>query len=252
MMETNKETIEEFLARGGNITTKKEKPKPSWELGEPIDYPVVGRNRPNIEDYFKSLAPKRDFSNKEFEKQLHDFYQSKEWKNIRESAFKQYTHMCPVCGSEHNLIVDHIKPVRHFWELRLDPENLQLLCDVCNLEKASIPNWNLSWHIRNKEYLSKARLLIEGAVKEKERRKLERGAYSGLEHWEIEEFKRCYASYSQLARNKKLTLLPKPQFRKAVEKNFPLNTWTSTTKIKRWIKETFSKAYGEENEILVE
>lgn len=236
-----KESVEDFLARGGNITTKKIKPKPSWELGEPIDYPVVGRNKPTIEEYYNSLAPKRDYSNKEFEKQLHDFYQSKEWKSIRETVHQQLTQMCPVCGSVHNLAVDHIKPIRYFWDLRLDIDNLQLLCGDCNLEKGSIPNWNLSWHVRNKQILSKRRLLIESAVKEKEQRKLNKGAYSGLEQWEVEEFKRCYASYSQLVRNKKLRLLPKPEFRKAVEKNFPMQTWNHTTKIKRWIKETFDR-----------
>jgi hypothetical protein len=235
-----KETIEEFLARGGNISTKKVKPKPSFELNEPIDYPAIGRNRPTIEEYYNSLSPKRDFSNKEFENQLHEFYQSKEWKSIRETVRTQLTQMCPVCGSEHNLVVDHIKPIRYFWELRLVLKNLQLLCGECNLEKGSIPNWNLSWHIRNKEHLSEARLLIESSVKEKERRKLDKGAHSNLEHWEIKEFKRCYTSYSQLARNKKLTLLPKPEFRKTVENNFPFNTWSNTTKIKRWIKETFN------------
>jgi 5-methylcytosine-specific restriction endonuclease McrA len=241
-----KETIEEFLSRGGNIITEKVKSKPSWELNEPIDYPIIGRSRPTIQEYYNSLAPKRDYSNKEFENQLHDFYHSKEWKSIRETVHKQLTQMCPVCGNEHNLIVDHIKPIRYFWELRLTLDNLQVLCGDCNLEKGSIPNWNLSWHIRNKEYLTENRLLVEYSIKEKERKELDKKAYSGLENWKIEEFKRYYSSYSQLAKNKKLNLLPKLKFRKIIEEQFPSDTWRNTNKIKRWIKENFTTQFTEQ------
>jgi 5-methylcytosine-specific restriction endonuclease McrA len=35
------------------------------------------------------------------------------------------------------VVVDHIRPIRHHWELRLDINNLQLLCDDCNKGKGS-------------------------------------------------------------------------------------------------------------------
>lgn len=35
--------------------------------------------------------------------------------------------------------VDHIKPVRKYWHLRLDPDNLQVLCADCNRAKG---NWD--------------------------------------------------------------------------------------------------------------
>jgi hypothetical protein len=32
----------------------------------------------------------------------------------------------------------------------LDNDNLQILCNDCNIEKSSIPNWTLKFHIKNK------------------------------------------------------------------------------------------------------
>ena len=88
----------EFLARGGQIqTSSKQSTQPVRVLN--------------------------DYSNKEFEEKLHNFYQCKEWKQLREVVKKEYTPMCPVCGSEDNLVVDHIKPVRYFWEERLNKNN---------------------------------------------------------------------------------------------------------------------------------
>lgn len=48
--------------------------------------------------------------------------------------------MC--CGNAypHVIInVDHIKPVRKYWHLRLDFDNLQVLCSTCNKAKG---NWD--------------------------------------------------------------------------------------------------------------
>jgi len=48
---------------------------------------------------------------------------------------------CELCGQgKHEgqiLNVDHIKPVRLFWKLRLDPENAQVLCGDCNCGKGN-------------------------------------------------------------------------------------------------------------------
>tara|TARA_B100001989_G_scaffold139468_1_gene99023 strand:- start:368 stop:1108 length:741 start_codon:yes stop_codon:yes gene_type:complete len=33
------------------------------------------------------------------------------------------------------LVVDHKLPIKHFWHLRLEPSNLQMLCGLCNKEK---------------------------------------------------------------------------------------------------------------------
>ncbi len=50
---------------------------------------------------------------------------------------------CELCGSRGEpgraLHVDHIKALSKNWELRCDPENLQVLCESCNVGKLDGP-----------------------------------------------------------------------------------------------------------------
>jgi hypothetical protein len=135
------ETVEEFLARGGEITTPNNMKAHLVKKQKKLGQPTIISN---------------DYSNKEFEERLHRFYNSKKWKLIKEQVYKTFVHMCPVCGSEDNLRVDHIKPIRHYPALIDDMNNLQLLCNECNLEKGSMINWTLGWHIANKDLLQKS------------------------------------------------------------------------------------------------
>jgi len=67
------------------------------------------------------------------------FYRTKEWREVRYRAIVQYGRKCMACGRtpEHGIIihVDHIKPKIKHPELALDINNLQILCDDCNLGK---------------------------------------------------------------------------------------------------------------------
>ena len=68
------------------------------------------------------------------------FYDSWEWKALRFRALKDYGSKCQLCGATSKtdkICVDHIKPISLFWELRLDFENLQVLCDNCNKGKSN-------------------------------------------------------------------------------------------------------------------
>lgn len=69
------------------------------------------------------------------------FYESWEWKRTRYDFLKGKDRRCECCGTSPahgaRMVVDHVKPIRHFWALRLDPKNLQLLCDDCNMGKGS-------------------------------------------------------------------------------------------------------------------
>jgi 5-methylcytosine-specific restriction endonuclease McrA len=84
---------------------------------------------------------------KNYEKGLKSFYSTKEWRQLKnkfvEHHKKQDTYKCNVCGRDEKLCVDHIKPVRFFWNLRLEEENLQILCSFCNINKGSDIHWNL-------------------------------------------------------------------------------------------------------------
>ena len=61
---------------------------------------------------------------------------------------------CQACGARKSdgvkLVVDHIKPVRHYWHLRFAGDNLQVLCEPCNLGKGSWDqtDWRCSPDIR--------------------------------------------------------------------------------------------------------
>ena len=72
-----------------------------------------------------------------------EFYLSREWRNSRAryQAIKAARGVCQACGARKSdgakLVVDHIKPVRHYWHLRFAADNLQVLCEPCNLGKGS-------------------------------------------------------------------------------------------------------------------
>ena len=72
-----------------------------------------------------------------------EFYLSREWRNSRAryQAIKAARGACQACGARKSdgvkLVVDHIKPVRHYWHLRFAADNLQVLCEPCNLGKGS-------------------------------------------------------------------------------------------------------------------
>lgn len=72
---------------------------------------------------------------------INTFYTSWEWRQLRYVFIKTKNRRCSCCGTtpDHGIriVVDHIKPIRYFWHLRLEYKNLQLLCDECNMGKGS-------------------------------------------------------------------------------------------------------------------
>lgn len=71
------------------------------------------------------------------------FYASFEWRRLRLKVLKKHGRRCLCCGATPDdgvkIHVDHIKPLRFFWDKRLDFDNLQVLCEVCNHGKG---NWD--------------------------------------------------------------------------------------------------------------
>jgi len=71
------------------------------------------------------------------------FLQSYEWRRVRMVVLKRDGAKCRCCGATpidgRVMNVDHIKPRKHFPQLALDLNNLQVLCDVCNHGKG---NWD--------------------------------------------------------------------------------------------------------------
>lgn len=81
-------------------------------------------------------APRNSKSVSEHDAQ--QFYKSYEWRKVRYGVILKYGRTCMCCGNSGSTIhVDHIKPLRKFWDLRLEPTNLQILCAECNHGKGS-------------------------------------------------------------------------------------------------------------------
>lgn len=69
------------------------------------------------------------------------FYESWGWTTLRMQILKRFGRTCMCCGAKPGngiiMHVDHIKPLSKYWELRLDPDNLQVLCNTCNKGKGA-------------------------------------------------------------------------------------------------------------------
>lgn len=77
-----------------------------------------------------------------------EFYRSDAWRQLRYKVFARFGRKCMVCGLEGGrLHVDHIKPRVRFPELELDINNLQILCEECNIGKLDIDytDWRPKW-----------------------------------------------------------------------------------------------------------
>lgn len=67
------------------------------------------------------------------------FYDSDDWKRLRYQALLKHGAACQCCGATRSdgvkLHVDHIKPRSKHPELELNLDNLQILCEPCNMGK---------------------------------------------------------------------------------------------------------------------
>lgn len=70
-----------------------------------------------------------------------EFYNSKQWKELRYTALSLSEGKCNLCGATAHdgvqIHVDHIKPRSKHPELELDLDNLQVLCGDCNYGKSN-------------------------------------------------------------------------------------------------------------------
>lgn len=74
-----------------------------------------------------------------------DFFKKAEWQKLRYRVIKKYNGKCCCCGrsqADHGVIihVDHVEPRSWKPELELDEDNLQTLCEDCNLGKGNLDN----------------------------------------------------------------------------------------------------------------
>lgn len=79
--------------------------------------------------------------------QRKDFYTTQEWRELRYEALKKCGRKCQSCGRTPPYVilhVDHIKPKSLYPELCLTLENLQIMCEDCNLGKGASDQINWS------------------------------------------------------------------------------------------------------------
>jgi 5-methylcytosine-specific restriction endonuclease McrA len=73
-----------------------------------------------------------------------DFYRTREWAELRYKILVKYGRVCQCCGADKVVLhVDHIKPRSKYPQLELDINNLQVLCETCNVGKSNkdVTDW---------------------------------------------------------------------------------------------------------------
>ena len=133
------------------LSKKKRSKKESWEII--INY--CDGERP-----FYTKQEKRQKRKQKINKQIYlngttysvenarAFYQSLQWRKIRVDIISEQGGECQMCGRSHQkhgvvIHVDHIIPLSIDWSKRLDKNNLQVLCEDCNLGK--INRYSTDW-----------------------------------------------------------------------------------------------------------
>jgi 5-methylcytosine-specific restriction endonuclease McrA len=129
--------------------TEKKKEKKRFQLLNPVSKPdgwswkpptppPVKRESKNCKHQGKKAARREAISKLD----NRDFYLSDEWRALRVRVLEKYDCKCMMCGRSpkaHGIVihVDHIKPRSKYPELSLTFENLQLLCEDCNIGKCN-------------------------------------------------------------------------------------------------------------------
>lgn len=103
-------------------------------------YPKEERLRLKSEEINNSDANKK--------KTISNFYETDAWRELRFKVLRKFKFECMACGrskKKHGVVihVDHIKPRSKFPELELDLNNLQVLCEDCNLGKRNFSEEDL-------------------------------------------------------------------------------------------------------------
>ena len=119
-----------------------------WSFKEPDHFGKKLREEKRIKRKLKRSKKKGKSVKNLTLKQLTDkvFFESREWRELRYKALLKNGKQCQCCGAKPPKVilhVDHIKPRYMFPELELRLDNLQVLCEDCNLGKGA---WDQTDH----------------------------------------------------------------------------------------------------------
>lgn len=91
----------------------------------------------NGKDYKEDIIPTKKLNKHTSNK----FYKSRVWRELRYKALAKSNGKCCLCNRSAKddviLHVDHIKPISKFPKLKLALDNLQVLCEDCNIGKSN-------------------------------------------------------------------------------------------------------------------
>ena len=123
-----------FVSYGGKKRKDKKKPVNKMTVKRDDFWKPEERDIPKLKGK-KTRRQKVGYLGKEF-------YRTKEWLQLRVRVLEKYECKCMMCGQspkEHGVVihVDHIKPRSKYPELALEFNNLQLLCEDCNVGKSN-------------------------------------------------------------------------------------------------------------------
>lgn len=91
------------------------------------------KNNIEFDEPSKRSVIQRSKEKKEYDKK---FYESQHWRELRFHILKSQGRKCALCHTTEGVLhVDHIKPRSKYPHLELDPCNLQVLCEDCNIGK---------------------------------------------------------------------------------------------------------------------
>jgi hypothetical protein len=84
-----------------------------------------------------------------------EFYHSPIWKSTRQQVLDSNQHICKICGVSLMIMdvnVDHILPLKYYWDQRLDLDNLQISCKDCNKIKGNKYQRDWLYDVLEKRY----------------------------------------------------------------------------------------------------
>lgn len=125
------------------LKLKEVREKPWWQL---TPAQRLARKARQTRESFAKRSSGPEYYPQEPTKTIDDaleFYESQEWKNCRKQFLSCKKFICDACQTDlsghnfQNLNIDHIKPLRFFWDLRIDPNNLRIVCKDCNRFKGN-------------------------------------------------------------------------------------------------------------------
>lgn len=114
--------------------------RPDWSFKEENKPAYIPIKKKNVKQ--KKNKKKKNPAWLNVRSKITDFYKSEEWRSLRYRVLKKYGACCMACGrskKDHNVVihVDHIKPRSTHPNLQLNFDNLQVLCEDCNIGKGN-------------------------------------------------------------------------------------------------------------------